>query len=106
MDKTILDGLKSYLRIEIADTDSDAELTELYTAAVEYLQRTTRRQYDQADALWSQAVKLLVTHWYTNRQIEGKGATTGEYSHTLTAIQRHLAICDDYPVYTPGGNKP
>ena len=43
-----------------------------------------------------QALRLLVTHWYTNRQIEGKQAVTGEFAHTFTAILNNIALSDFY----------
>ena len=91
-----LEGVKEYLRIESDDTESDKELLELIDGAKVYMERTTRKKYNGEDSLMRQALRLLVTHWYTNRQIEGKQAVTGEFAHTFTAILNNIALSDFY----------
>ena len=103
-----LESVKEYLRIDADDTDSDKELLELIDAAKTYMERTSRKKYLATDSLMKQGMKLLVTHWYTNRQIEGKQATMGEYAHTFSAILNHIALSDFYEPIDPDkdGGKP
>ena len=96
-----LDSIKTYLRLELDDTTEDAEVQELIDSAKLYISRTTRKAYKDNDALMLQALKLLVTHWYTNRVCEGKKINMIEYTHTFTALLYHIELCDDYDPYDP-----
>ena len=72
MDKE-LTAVKSYLRID-ADIDSEDDiLGELIAAAHIYIKTSTGKKYVPDNPLMQMLVKMLVSHWYTNRNaINGK----------------------------------
>lgn len=65
-----IDDLKQYLRID-SDYD-DVLIDSLLIAAEEYLSNNgITKNYEKQ--LYKLAVKLLVSHWYENREVLGKG---------------------------------
>ena len=68
-----LNTCKNYLRIDADLTDDDYLLNELMLMLS----------------------KLLVAHWYTNRNILSK-STTIENPYSVTALLRHIAISSKY----------
>ena len=62
---TDIESIKLYLRID--DNNEDALLTELKRSAVEYLTFSGVLQSDLA--LYNLAIKMLVSHFYENRNI-------------------------------------
>ena len=95
MDKE-LTAVKSYLRID-ADIDSEDDiLGELIAAAHLYIETSTGKKYVSDNPLMQMLVKMLVSHWYTNRNaMNGKG-NAAEYPHTITALLGHIQISSDY----------
>ena len=81
-----LSELKLYLRVEI-DAD-DVFIETLRQAAVEYLTNAGVIQTD--DALYALAVKLLVAHWYENRQAVIIGQVSKQLEYSLQAILAQL----------------
>ena len=47
------------------------------------------------DVLYQQCIKLMVAHWYENREIVTAVASTG-IQHTVDAILTHIEGCGDY----------
>lgn len=91
-----LANVKNYLRI---DPDLDAEdeiLTELIRAAHSYISRSTGKKFIPDDELMSILTKLLVSHWYTNRNPANGRSNAQEYSHSITALLQHVEISDAY----------
>ena len=89
-------SVKNYLRI---DPDLDAEdeiLTELIRAAHSYISRSTGKKFVPDDDLMLTLTKLLVSHWYTNRNPANGRSNAQEYSHSITALLQHVEISDAY----------
>lgn len=101
-------SLKKYLRIE--HSEDDLELTAMMGAAEAYINGQTGKTEVQtgvdADGeptyspitnsdLYCLAVKLVVSHWYTNRGIETPGTST-KFGHSFDAIVNHISLCGDY----------
>ena len=77
-----LEDVKLYLRI---DTDEeDSELQQLINASIGYIEATTGKKYDDSYPLMGQLSLLLISHWYTNRNLANKSAVIGEYPHSIT----------------------
>lgn len=64
-----LEGVKSYLRIDIADDDGSIQV--MLDAAVSYLENAGVRQRADSE-IYDLAVCMLVSHWYENREAVGK----------------------------------
>lgn len=63
---------KSYLRLEEDYTDEDNDIEALLSAAEGYLKNAGCTLND-GDEVAKLAVKILVVHWYENRDTIGKG---------------------------------
>ena len=64
----ILDDVKNYLRVDSDLTEDDAQIQTLIDAAkLDIVQQTGKTYVD--DGLYNQAIKLLVSHWYENREL-------------------------------------
>ena len=80
--------IKEYLRI---DTDlDDGLLNSLVIAAKEYLKNAGAAKTEAP--LYDLAVKLLVAHWYENREVVGKA---DKLAFSLEAIITQLKYCRD-----------
>ena len=100
-----LDDLKLYLRVP-DDTDdvlikSQLAAAEAYIAGkVSKTQRFVKDGEPLAladDELYRQCVKLMVAHWYENREIVSSGsAAQSPVRHTVDAILAHIEGCGDY----------
>lgn len=87
-----LDELKEYLRIDSAD--EDMLLSTLVTAAEDFLKNAGVIQ-DYTNDLYKLAVKLLVSHWYENRQVEQHGRYVAKLSFSLDTIITQLKYCQE-----------
>lgn len=77
-----IDEAKLYLRI---DTDEeDSEIQQLINASIGYIESTTGKKYNDSSPLMDQLSLLLVSHWYTNRNLANKSSMIGEYPHSIT----------------------
>jgi uncharacterized phage protein (predicted DNA packaging) len=90
----MLDDVKNYLRIDADNTDDDEMLSGLIEAAKIYIANSTGKVYDDKNHLMRLCVKLLVSHWYTNRSTTGQ--YTGEYNHSISALMNHIELCGGY----------
>ncbi|SHH05956.1 uncharacterized phage protein (possible DNA packaging) [Tepidibacter thalassicus DSM 15285] len=63
--------VKEFLRLEQDYTEEDMLLDNLITAAEEYLTNAGVNK-DYTKELYKLAIKLLVSHWYENREVTGK----------------------------------
>lgn len=96
----LLKLVKNYLRLDDDITEDDGQITGLITAAKDYIQNMTGKQYDDSPVMVL-AVELLVSHWYTDRSPVSKN-TTRDYGHSLSAILTHIETSDAYkPVKEP-----
>ena len=94
--KKELVSVKNYLRID-QDIDSEDEiLTELIRAAHSYIARSTGKKFIPDDDLMLTLTKLLVSHWYTNRNPANGRSNAQEYSHSITTLLQHVEVS---PVY-------
>ena len=77
-----IDEAKLYLRI---DTDEeDSEIQQLINASISYIESTTGKKYNDSYPLMDQLSLLLISHWYTNRNLANKSSMIGEYPHSIT----------------------
>lgn len=100
--------MKIYLRVDADDEDSLIEAQ--MSAADKYISgKLSKTQVYLStgedgvkvygplaeDSLYQQCIKLIVAHWYENREIVASGASTG-IQHTVDAILTHIEGCGDY----------
>lgn len=78
--------LKLYLRVD--NDDDDQFIETLQQAAIEYLINAGVVQTD--NALYALAVKLLVAHWYENRQAVIIGQVSKQLEYSLQAVLAQL----------------
>jgi uncharacterized phage protein (predicted DNA packaging) len=64
----MLEEVKFYLRVD--GDEEDASIQSLIDASKEYLRNTDVVERDSN--LYRLAIKMLVSHWYENREIVGK----------------------------------
>ena len=64
----MLDNIKDYMKID--SSDEDLVITALITSAETYLQNAGIKK-DYQNELYNLAIKLLVIHWYENREVVG-----------------------------------
>ncbi|GMA48659.1 DNA-packaging protein [Alicyclobacillus contaminans] len=67
-----LDDVKLYLRID--GTDDDAMLQGMMGAADSYIANAVGADVDKTSALYELAAKLLISHWYENREPVGSAS--------------------------------
>lgn len=88
--------LKNYLRIDDDIVCDDEILTELISASKTYISRSTGKKFIDDDSVMQMLVKLLVSHWYTNRNAMNGKANAAEIPHTLTTMLNHIEISPSY----------
>lgn len=81
----LLEEIKEYLRVD----GEDAEIPGLITAAETYL-TNAGVMVDETNELYKLAVKMLVAHWYENRQPVGKA---DKIAFGLESIISQLKYC-------------
>lgn len=104
-----IEDMKTYLRLDTDDEDSLIEAQMLAadkyisgklskTQALSGLSETGEKTYVPLaeDPLYQQSVKLMVSHWYDNREIVAKGTIVTGIQHTVDAIIAHIEGCSDY----------
>ena len=81
-----LEELKIYLKID--DNEEDIFIKTLQTSAEEYLTNAGIIK-DYSKELYKLAIKILVAHWYENREVEtiGKNVTKIAFSLDVILIQ-------------------
>lgn len=93
-----LTQIKNYLRIDDDITSDDEILTELINASKSYISRSTGKKFVDNDSVMQTLVKLLVSHWYTNRNAMNGKANASEIPHTITTMLNHIEISSSYEV--------
>ena len=91
-----LNLIKNYLRIDDDITSDDEILQELISASKAYISRSTGKKFINDDSVMQMLVKLLVSHWYTNRNAMNGKANSAEIPHTITTILNHIEISSSY----------
>lgn len=87
-----LKELKEYLRIDFEE--DDILLQTLLLASEEYLLNTGIKK-DYKKFLYGLAVKILVKHWYDNRDCIVAGNINNKLEYSLNAILTQLRYCGD-----------
>lgn len=83
----MLDNIKDYMKID--SSDEDLVITALITSAETYLQNAGIKK-DYQNELYNLAIKLLVIHWYENREVVGNA---GKLAFSLDNIITQLQYC-------------
>ena len=90
--------LKNYLRIDDDITSDDEMLTELINASKIYISQSTGKKFIESNSVMQMLVRLLVSHWYTNRNAMNGKQNSAEIPHTITTILNHIEISPSYEV--------
>lgn len=88
--------LKNYLRIDDDITCDDEILQELVNASKVYISRSTGKKFIDDDSVMQMLVKLLVSHWYTNRNAMNGRTNATEIPHTISTMLNHIEISSSY----------
>lgn len=91
-----LETAKNYLRIDSDLTEDDILVNSLIEASKKYIESTTGKQYNDSDDLLESLSLLLVSHWYSNRNIANKTSAIDEFPHTITAILTTIKYNSNY----------
>lgn len=91
-----LENAKNYLRIDSDLTEDDVLVNSLIEASKNYIESTTGKQYDDSDQLLESLSLLLISHWYSNRNIANKTSAIDEFPHTITAILTTIKYNSNY----------
>lgn len=94
-----LDEAKKYLRLDIEDTEEDADITALIMAAEGYL-KNAGCTLNTGDEVAKLAIKMLVVHWYENREPIGQG---DKLAYGLQALITQLQYCSSATITESGG---
>lgn len=68
----LLDEVKQYLRLEPDYVEEDFLLDSLILAAGQFIKSNTGIAVNVENDLHVLAIRLLVSHWYENREVVGK----------------------------------
>lgn len=74
------EDIKEYLRIDFDDDDNIIDL--LIITAKQYIKDTTEKEYNDNDKIYELCLKMLVSHWYENRNAIGNNVNEVPYSIT------------------------
>ena len=88
--------LKNYLRIDDDIICDDEILQELINASKAYISRSTGKKFIDDDSVMQMLVKLLVSHWYTNRNAMNGRTNAAEIPHTITTMLNHIEVSSSY----------
>lgn len=84
--------VKEFLRLEQGYTEEDIFINSLIIAAKEYIKNATGLDYDDTNELYKLGVKILVTHWYENREAISE-KKTDKIAFSLNSILTQLQYC-------------
>lgn len=87
-----LNEIKEYIRVDY--DDDDLLLEELKGAAEEYL-TNAGINVNYKSRLYKLAIKMLVIHWYENRETVLIGSISKSLEYSLSAILKQLRYCGD-----------
>ncbi len=86
-----LEEIKLYLKIDGADEDSLLESLKL--AAEDYLDSAgIKKNYEKNT--YGLAIKLLISHWYTNRSISYENKSQDQIPFGIRALIQQLQLSD------------
>lgn len=87
-----LEEIKSYLKVDFEDDDK--LILDLKEAAVEYLKNSGIEE-NYGSNLYKLALRILINHWYTNRNVVLVGTTSDEVDYSLKRITMQLTLNGD-----------
>ena len=94
-----LSEAKGYLSIDAEDTDRDGDIQPLIDAAEGYL-INAGCTLNPDDAVAKLAIKMLVNHWFENREPIGSG---NKLAYGLQSLITQLQYCYDATTTESGG---
>lgn len=88
--------IKNYLRLD--DDGDDVLLKSLFKAAQKYVEEKTGKTCPKNDEVWNICIKILVAHWYENRQAQAVSTRSNlvTVDHTVDALIMHIALSGAY----------
>lgn len=84
-----IEDIKQYLRLD--DDSDDLLLDGLIFAAKNYMSNAGVQEKNEENDLYDLCIKLLVSHWYENREVTG---TTNKLAFSLESIIVQLKYCE------------
>lgn len=87
-----LNEIKSYLKIDF--DDDDRLILDLLSAAEEYLANAGVKKNYKSN-LYKLALRILISHWYLNRNVIAVGTTSSEVDYSLKRIIIQLQTAGD-----------
>ena len=85
---------KDFLKVEQDYTTEDNFINSLIIAAESYINNATGKTFVNTNELAKLAVKILMTHWYENRQIDAF-TSVNKLSFSLDCILTQLSYCEE-----------
>lgn len=95
-----LDDVKQFLRID--GSDDDSMLQGLMGAAESYIANAVGADVDTTTDLYELACKLLISHWYENREPVGSASALA-FSLDSILMQLRYTLPDTTTMDTSGG---
>lgn len=83
-----LEEAKAYLRVD--GNEEDMLITSFITAAERYIKNATSKDVNLNDELAKLAARILIAHWYENREAVGKAE---QLAFSLQSILVQLQYC-------------
>ena len=90
-----LDEVKVYLKLDDDLTEDDELITGLIDAAKTYIEDSTGKSY-QDTQLYNLAVKMIVAHWYENRQVISNKTVVNELPQSFFSIVAQIQWSSRY----------
>ena len=87
--------VKVYLKLDDDLTEDDEVITGLIDAAKTYIEDSTGKSY-QDTQLYNLAVKMIVAHWYENRQVISNKTVVNELPQSFFAIVAQIKWSSRY----------
>ena len=87
--------VKVYLKLDDDLTEDDEVITGLIDAAKTYIEDSTGKSY-QDTQLYNLAVKMIVAHWYENRQVISNKTVVNELPQSFFAIVAQIQWSSRY----------
>ncbi|WP_099192212.1 head-tail connector protein [Tepidibacter mesophilus] len=89
-----IEQAKRWLRIDYTDDDEDIQI--LIDTAKDYIINATDINVDTESNLFNLAMRMLIRHWYDNRNIVIIGTISKNLEKSLSAILAQLKYSYDY----------
>lgn len=91
-----LETIKNYLRIDSDLTEDDMLIKSLMEASINYIESYTGKRYNDNEEIFATLSLLLISNWYSNRNIANKSASIDEYPHTISAMMNSIKFNPKY----------